>query len=171
METGMPPSLQMCSVLRHCHEGVGCGLALILMLLWLLGPKKSPAISLLLEEDSQGPGWVLSESIKMVQRLHHLHFPKEARTPAFLRDNVEVVAEAQPVARSRTWPCLPPWGEEPEEVQVGIWRQLGYCTRWPHSSCMYNTKMKVLLGKAIAWKDADRSQQLQKFFQGSEVLP
>lgn len=42
----------------------------------------------------------------MVQRLHHLHFLKKARAPAFRRDSVkvmaEVVSEAQPVARSRT---------------------------------------------------------------------
>lgn len=60
----MPPYLEMCSLLRCCHEGAGCGLALILVVLWwlrlgqesLLGPKKSPAISLLPEEASQGPG-------------------------------------------------------------------------------------------------------------------
>lgn len=74
----------------------GCGLALILMLLWglrlgqdsVLGPKKSPAVSLLPGEPSQGSEWVLSESIIMIQRLHHLHLPKKTQSPAFPRDNV-----------------------------------------------------------------------------------
>lgn len=59
-------------------------------LLRLKKKPQKPAFSLLPGEASQGPGGVLSESIKMIQRLHHLHLPEKARSPAFLRDNVRL---------------------------------------------------------------------------------